>query len=116
LDDGQILIAFGPDGANTDAADADMVRHELGKIFGDLEIVETAGHNWANDEFAQGTWAMFRPSQTVTHLSELQRPEGRVFFAGSDIANGWNGFIDGAIETGIRAGRDIQSQLQRQQH
>ena len=24
--------------------------------------------------------------------------------AGSDIANGWAGFIDGAIESGLRAG------------
>ncbi|MFF1832357.1 flavin monoamine oxidase family protein [Paenarthrobacter sp. NPDC058040] len=115
LEDGQILIAFGPDGANTDAADADMVRTELGKIFGDLEIVETVGHNWANDEFAQGTWAMFRPGQTVEHLTELQQAEGRVYFAGSDIANGWNGFIDGAIESGIRAGRQISAELLKQQ-
>ena len=32
----------------------------------------------------------------------MQRPEGRVVFAGSDIANGWAGFIDGAIESGLR--------------
>ena len=25
--------------------------------------------------------------------------------AGSDLANGWAGFIDGAIESGLRAGR-----------
>ena len=31
-------------------------------------------------------------------------PEGRVVLAGSDIANGWAGFIDGAIESGPRAG------------
>ncbi|MCZ9884712.1 flavin monoamine oxidase family protein [Arthrobacter sp. B2a2-09] len=111
FDDGQILIAFGPDGANTDAGNAEMVREELGKIFGDLEIVETTGHNWANDEFSQGTWSMFRPGQTVGYLSELQQAEGRVFFAGSDIANGWNGFIDGAIESGIRAGREVHTQL-----
>ncbi|MGW0953496.1 flavin monoamine oxidase family protein [Streptomyces sp. NPDC001212] len=109
LDDGQVLIAFGPDGANVDAEDADLVRTELGKIFGDLEIVATTGHNWAKDEFSQGTWSMFRPHQTVARLSELQATEGRVFFAGSDLANGWNGFIDGAIESGIRAGRDVHA-------
>ena len=27
---------------------------------------------------------------------------GRIVFAGSDIANGWSGFIDGAIESGFR--------------
>ena len=34
----------------------------------------------------------------------MQLPEGRVVLAGSDIANGWAGFIDGAIESGLRAG------------
>jgi monoamine oxidase len=34
----------------------------------------------------------------------MQKPEGAVVFAGSDFANGWSGFMDGAIETGLRAG------------
>jgi monoamine oxidase len=34
----------------------------------------------------------------------MQIPEGRVVLAGSDVANGWAGFIDGAIESGLRAG------------
>jgi monoamine oxidase len=34
----------------------------------------------------------------------MQLHEGRVLFAGSDIANGWSGFIDGAIESGLRTG------------
>jgi monoamine oxidase len=35
----------------------------------------------------------------------MQTVEGRVVLAGSDIANGWAGFIDGAIESGLRAGK-----------
>jgi monoamine oxidase len=34
----------------------------------------------------------------------MQRAEGRVVLARSDLANGWAGFIDGAIESGLRAG------------
>jgi monoamine oxidase len=34
----------------------------------------------------------------------MRRPEGRVLLAGSDLAAGWAGFIDGAIESGLRAG------------
>ena len=34
----------------------------------------------------------------------MQRPEGAVLLAGSDFANGWAGFMDGAIESGLRAG------------
>jgi monoamine oxidase len=28
-------------------------------------------------------------------------------FAGSDIASGWRGFIDGAIESGVKVARKI---------
>jgi monoamine oxidase len=34
----------------------------------------------------------------------MQRAEGSVIFAGSDFANGWAGFMAGAIESGLRAG------------
>ena len=34
----------------------------------------------------------------------MQRPEGAVILAGSDLANGWAGFMDGAIESGLKAG------------
>jgi monoamine oxidase len=33
-----------------------------------------------------------------------------VLLAGSDLAAGWAGFIDGAIETGIRAGMWLREQ------
>ena len=34
----------------------------------------------------------------------MRRAEGRILLAGSDIANGWSGFIDGAIESGLETG------------
>jgi monoamine oxidase len=50
---------------------------------------------------------MYRPNQVSRYLRELQRPEGRVFLATSDVADGWNGFIDGAIESGLTAARVV---------
>jgi len=35
----------------------------------------------------------------------MRSPEGNLILAGSDLANGWAGFIDGAIEAGLNAGR-----------
>ncbi|HZS92281.1 MAG TPA: FAD-dependent oxidoreductase [Chloroflexota bacterium] len=37
----------------------------------------------------------------------MQQPEGRVLLAGSEMANGWCGFIDGAIESGLRVSRVV---------
>ncbi len=58
----------------------------------------------AADEMSRGTWAIHRPGGYEHHHAAVQIPEGRVVLAGSDIANGWAGFIDGAIESRLRAG------------
>jgi monoamine oxidase len=54
---------------------------------------------------------MLRPGQLTGALAELQVPECRVRLAGSDYANGWAGFIDGAIESGKRAARRVLGDL-----
>jgi monoamine oxidase len=50
---------------------------------------------------------VFRPGQLTGSLPALQAPHGRVVFAGADIADGWNGFLDGAIESGLAAARSV---------
>jgi monoamine oxidase len=111
LDDGQILVGFGWDAASLDVMDVDAVREPVRAMLGDVEIVETHGHDWLDDEFARGTWPVLRPGQLTGALEALQAAEGNVHFAGSETANGWNGFIDGAIESGLRAGRQVREAL-----
>ena len=36
-----------------------------------------------------------------------------MFFAGADIATGWRGFIDGAIESGLQVGQAVAAELRR---
>jgi len=69
------------------------------------EVLDVTAHDWQADEFANGTWAIHRPGWYSIYHREMQRPEGRVVLAGSDFANGWSGFIDGAIESGLRTGK-----------
>ncbi len=73
--------------------------------------MESFGYDWNLDPYSKGTWCMYRPNVLTEDLTELQRPEGNVFFAGSDIANGWRGFIDGAVESGMRVAHDVDLQL-----
>jgi monoamine oxidase len=54
---------------------------------------------------------MYRPNQLSRYLRDLQQPDGRVLLAGSDVASGWNGFIDGAIESGLTAVRGAEQML-----
>jgi monoamine oxidase len=112
FDDGQFLVAFGNDGAAVDVNSVDSAQPAVRRLLGDdVELVATSGHDWLGDEYTRGTWPVLRPNQTTRYLPEIQRPEGRVFFAGSETANGWNGFIDGAIESGLRVARDVAAAL-----
>jgi pseudooxynicotine oxidase len=100
-----LLVGFGPDSALLDPGDEAAVLAAAARLYPDADLVAAHGHDWVADEFARGTWSMYRPGQLTGSLRELQRPEGRVVFAGSDVANGWNGFVDGAIESGLWASR-----------
>ncbi len=100
-----LFLAFGPDAGSLDVTDHAAVVDAVGRLLPEAEIVSSHGHDWVADEFARGTWSMYRPGQLTGALRALQEPERRVILAGSDVASGWNGFIDGAIESGFRAAR-----------
>ena len=55
----------------------------------------------------RGTWGMLSPNQLTGCLEQAHQPRGRVFLAGSDLALGCAGFIDGAIESGVEAARRV---------
>jgi monoamine oxidase len=105
LEDGtQLLIGFGRDASVCDAGDLAWVQRSLDELLPGYEVIQATAHDWLADELSRGTWAIHRPGWYEHHHAAMQLPEGRVVFAGSDIANGWAGFIDGAIESGLRAG------------
>jgi pseudooxynicotine oxidase len=103
-DGSQLLIGFGPDAERCDAGDLPAVQRQLEAILPGYEVLDATAHDWLADEFSRGTWAIHRPGWYEHHHAAMQRTEGQIVFAGSDIANGWAGFIDGAIESGLRAG------------
>jgi monoamine oxidase len=106
LGDGtQLQIGFGIDARRCDASDLPGVQRALDEILPGYEVLEATAHDWLADEYARGTWAIHRPGWYTSHHAEMRRPEGRLVLAGSDLANGWAGFIDGAIESGLGAGR-----------
>ena len=104
-DGSQQLIGFGIDAERCDATDLPAVQRQLEAILPGYEVLDATAHDWLADEHSRGTWAIHRPGWYEHHHAAMQRIEGRVVLAGSDIANGWSGFIDGAIESGLRAGR-----------
>ena len=57
------------------------------------------------------TWSWYKPGQMSSSLAPLQKPEPPLFFASGDIADGWRGFIDGAIESALTSVRHVQEYL-----
>jgi monoamine oxidase len=80
------------------------VQRMLDQILPGYQVIGATAHDWLSDEFSRGTWAIHRPGWYEHHHAAMQEPAGQIVLAGSDIANGWAGFIDGAIESGLGAG------------
>lgn len=62
---------------------------------------------WETDPWSQGGYAYFDPGYDPAFRSWLARPFGRVFFAGEHTSFRWQGYMNGAVETGFRAAAEI---------
>jgi monoamine oxidase len=110
-DGGTVVVGFGPSAAALPPTDADLVAKAFEEMLPGAIVEEVGGHDWVNDPFSRGTWAAPRPDTWIRWLPEIDRPEGRIAFAGADLARGWQGYLDGAIETGLRAARETDAML-----
>lgn len=64
----------------------------------------TTSYAWQRDRYTRGAYALYRPGQWFTLRPLLQRPHGKVLFAGEHLAD-WQGFMEGAVVTGEEAAR-----------
>ena len=62
---------------------------------------------WQRDRYTHGAYALYRPGQWFTIRPILQRPHGKVLFAGEHLAD-WQGFMEGAVVTGEDAAHALQ--------
>jgi monoamine oxidase len=65
-----------------------------------------ASYAWQRDELTHGAYALYRPGQWFGIRPMIARPHGKVLFAGEHIAD-WQGFMEGAIETGESAAQNL---------
>jgi monoamine oxidase len=62
---------------------------------------------WESDPLARGGYAFFDPSFDPALREWLARPAGRLFFAGEHTSIKWQGYMNGAVESGRRAAAEI---------
>lgn len=109
--DHSILVGFGADHRAIDTNSIEQVQAALRVWRDDLDVIEVAAHDWMKDPLSQNTWMTHRPGQLTRDLRELQEAQGVLHFAGCDTADLWGGFIDGAIESGLREARLVSASL-----
>jgi monoamine oxidase len=63
---------------------------------------------WELDRFAKGGYAVFGTDFKPEWRAELSRAFGRVVFAGDHTSRKWQGYMNGAVESGQRAAREIE--------
>ena len=109
--EGQLFMGFSSqqrvDLANQ-AALTDAVRAHVPEA----EVVWAGGHDWVTDPYSKGTWLSVPPTWfSDGTFDALREPEGRLLFAGSDIAAEGAGWIEGAVGSGREAAADAQHLL-----
>lgn len=109
-DEGTYLVGFALP-ADLDPRDDAAVARAVHEFLPDVEVLRTDFHDWNDDPFSQGTWMAYRPGQIMRNTPGFLEPHGSVVFAGSDVAHGWAGWIDGAIESGARAAVQLHHHL-----
>jgi monoamine oxidase len=78
----------------------------FGRQAGDpLDYVERV---WAQEEWTRGCYGCYMPpGGWVSYGRALRAPIGRIHWAGAETATVWNGYMDGAIQSGERAAAEV---------
>lgn len=109
--EGTLLSCYGPDREAVDLEDSGIISDLVREWLPEVHVAKHWLHDWAADEFSRETWRVPRPGQLSKYEAVLEDAHGRVSFAGSDLARGWCGFLDGAVESGMRSAQAVRAIL-----
>jgi pseudooxynicotine oxidase len=111
LEDSIIVDGYGPDANMFDGTDPEAVQEILRQWIPDVEVMETVSYRWDLDPYSQGTWCGFGPGVLSKYYEALREPEGNVYFASGDSATAFRGFMEGAVESGVRVATAVDRKL-----
>ena len=76
--------------------------------------VDYLDHCWSAEDFAPGgPTAAVPPGAWTAHGPWLRRACDGIFWAGTETADVWTGFLDGAVRSGLRAAAEAHQELAR---
>jgi len=102
-------------GGASDATQVTVEREGIERFASSLEWLGSDGAQltasrqivWQSDPFARGGYAFFDPTFDPSLREWLARPAGRLFFAGEHTSYRWQGYMNGAVESGRRAALEV---------
>jgi monoamine oxidase len=76
------------------------------------KVVEYVEKSWASEPFTRGCYAgYFPPGVWLDYGHALREPVGRIHWAGTETAEIWTGYMDGAVRSGERAATEVRRAL-----
>jgi monoamine oxidase len=68
--------------------------------------------SWADEEWTRGCYGCYMPPGGWTQFGRaLREPIGPIHWAGAETATVWNGYMDGAVQSGQRAASEVLAAL-----
>jgi monoamine oxidase len=98
-DQTQAIVA--KDGPRRLADQFDWLGSRRAELVGSNQVV------WESEAWSRGGYAYFDPTFDPALRSWLARPCGRLFFAGEHTSIRWQGYMNGAVESGRRAAAEV---------
>ena len=115
-----VLIGFmeGDDGRGASAMTAAQrqqatidcfVRYFGSQAQNPLQYIE---QSWMDEEYTRGCYGgVFGPGAWLAYGQSLRAPVGRIHWAGTETAQVWMGYMDGAVRSGEQAAQDVAALL-----
>jgi monoamine oxidase len=101
-------------GTRTLAERRTAVLNEFADYFGPqaAQPTEYIEQCWADEEYTRGCYGCYLPPGVWTSFGPaLRAPIGRLHWAGTETATIWNGYMDGALQSGERAADEVLTDL-----
>lgn len=85
-----------------------LLQDALNPVFGDMSagLIKQNAFDWGRDPLVMGAIALYRPDQWLEVLPELRKEQHNIHFAGEHLGK-WQGYMDGAVQSGISAAEQI---------
>ncbi|KAJ6445382.1 Amidase [Purpureocillium lavendulum] len=90
------------------AAVVEHVTKTLGSAGSVPQPIGIEEHEWQWDQWSQGCPCPAAPPRVMTRLEPaLRASHGKIHFVGTETAYEWKGYMDGALRSGARGGREV---------